>query len=102
MGLGPGDRGLLTPAALDALMGCDAVVGYDGYLGQVRDIVDGKDVVSMPLGMEMERAAKAAELARAGKSVAVVSSGDIGVYGMAGPGVRVSCRQRVGRQAAAG
>ena len=85
IGLGPGDRGLLTPAALDALMGCDAVVGYDGYLEQVRDIVDGKDVVSMPLGMEMERAAKAAELARAGKSVAVVSSGDIGVYGMAGP-----------------
>ena len=85
IGLGPGDRGLLTPAALDALMGCDAVVGYDGYLEQVRDIVDGKQVVSMPLGMEMERAAKAVELATSGTTVAVISSGDIGVYGMAGP-----------------
>ena len=85
VGLGPGDRMLLTPAALDALSRSEAIVGYDGYLEQVRDLVDGKDVVSMPLGKEMERAAKAAELARAGKSVAVISSGDIGVYGMAGP-----------------
>lgn len=85
VGLGPGDRALLTPAALDALTGCDVVVGYDGYLEQVRDLVNGKQVVSLPLGKEMERAGKAAELAYAGNSVAVISSGDIGVYGMAGP-----------------
>ena len=85
IGLGPGDRALLTPAALSALAHCDAVVGYGGYLDQVRDLVDGKDVISMPLGMEMERAAKASELAKAGLTVAVISSGDIGVYGMAGP-----------------
>ena len=85
IGLGPGDRALLTPAALDALARCDAVVGYDGYLEQVRDLAGGKQVVSMPLGKEMERAEKAVELANAGKAVAVVSSGDIGVYGMAGP-----------------
>ena len=85
IGLGPGDRTLLTPAALDALKCCDVVVGYDGYLEQVRDLVDGKQVVSMPLGKEMERAARAAELANEGLSVAVISSGDIGVYGMAGP-----------------
>ena len=85
IGLGPGDRTLLTPAASDAISGSDAIVGYDGYLDQVRDLTDGKQVVSMPLGMEMERAAKAAELASEGKSVVVISSGDIGVYGMAGP-----------------
>ena len=85
VGLGPGDRALLTPAALDALTRCDVVVGYDGYLEQVHDLVSGKQVVSLPLGKEMERAGKAAELACAGKSVAVISSGDIGVYGMAGP-----------------
>ena len=85
IGLGPGERALLTPAALDALNRCDAVVGYDGYLAQVRDLVSGKQVVSMPLGMEMERAAKAAELASEGLRVAVISSGDIGIYGMAGP-----------------
>ena len=85
IGLGPGDRGLMTPAAQEALYRCDSVVGYDGYLDQVRDLVDGKDVISLPLGREMERAARAAELASDGKSVAVISSGDIGVYGMAGP-----------------
>ena len=85
IGLGPGDRALLTPAAAGALERCDVVVGYDGYIEQVRDLVEGKQVVSMPLGKEMERAAKATELADAGKAVAVISSGDIGVYGMAGP-----------------
>ena len=76
---------------------CDVVVGYDGYIEQVRDLVEGKQVVSMPLGKEMERAAKAAELADAGKTVGVISSGDIGVYGMAGPVFRASCRKRLGR-----
>ena len=85
IGLGPGDRGLLTPDALDALGRCDAIIGYDGYMEQVRDLTDGKQVVSMPLGKEMERAAKACELAASGMSVAVISSGDAGVYGMAGP-----------------
>ena len=85
IGLGPGDRILLTPAALDAVQCSDAVVGYDGYLDQVRDMTGGKQIVSMPLGMEMERAAKAVELANEGKAVAMISSGDIGVYGMAGP-----------------
>ena len=85
IGLGPGDRTLMTASVLEALARCDAVVGYDGYLAQVRDLVDGKQVVSMPLGKEMERAVKAAELANEGLSVAVISSGDIGVYGMAGP-----------------
>ena len=86
IGMGPGDRALLTPAAAGALERCDVVVGYDGYIEQVRDLVEGKQVVSMPLGKEMERAAKAAELAEAlACRLAVISSGDIGVYGMAGP-----------------
>lgn len=85
IGLGPGDRTLLTPATLDAIYRSDAIVGYDGYLDQVRDLTDGKQIVSMPLGMEMERAAQAVKLASEGKAVAMISSGDIGVYGMAGP-----------------
>ena len=85
VGLGPGDRDLLSPAALKALSDCDAIIGYDGYLAQVGDLVSGKQVVSLPLGKEMERAGKAAELANEGLTIAVISSGDIGVYGMAGP-----------------
>ena len=85
IGLGPGDRSLMTAAAMEVLARCAAVVGYGGYLEQVCDLVEGKQVISLPLGKEMERAAKAVELAGEGLSVAVISSGDIGVYGMAGP-----------------
>ena len=85
VGLGPGDAGLLTPGALSALGDCDTVVGYGAYLDQIAGPVQGKDVVAMELGQELERAAKAVDLAYAGHKVAVVSSGDVGIYGMAGP-----------------
>jgi precorrin-3B C17-methyltransferase len=89
VGLGPGARQHLTPAALAAIGECDVVVGYRPYVEQVRDLLDGKEMVAMELTQEMERAARAVELAAAGRRVAVVSSGDIGVYGMAGPVFKV-------------
>ncbi len=89
VGLGPGKASLLTPGALSALGECDTVVGYRAYLEQVAELVQGKDVVAMELGQELERAAKAVDLAYAGHKVAVVSSGDAGIYGMAGPVFRV-------------
>jgi precorrin-3B C17-methyltransferase len=89
VGLGPGGRQHLTPAALSAIAECDVVVGYRPYVEQVRDLLDGKELVAMELTQEMERAARAVDLASAGRRVAVVSSGDIGVYGMAGPVFRV-------------
>jgi cobalt-precorrin 5A hydrolase/precorrin-3B C17-methyltransferase len=58
-------------------------------MDQIAALTEGKKVVSMELGQELERAAKAVELAYAGSTVAVVSSGDAGVYGMAGPVFRV-------------
>lgn len=85
IGIGPGDRTLLTPAALHALSQCDVVIGYNGYVEQIQDIIGDKDVIAMPLGAEMERAARAVEIAASGRCVAVVSSGDAGIYGMAGP-----------------
>jgi precorrin-3B C17-methyltransferase len=85
VGLGPGDSSLRTPLALAALQDCDVVVGYRGYIEQIGDLLWGKELVSMELGQELERAARAVELAYAGHTVAVVSSGDAGIYGMAGP-----------------
>ena len=85
IGLGPGDRNMLAPAAIEILSQCDVVIGYSGYVEQVSDIVQGKEIISMALGEEMPRAAKAVEIASSGKSVAVISSGDVGVYGMAAP-----------------
>lgn len=89
VGLGPGDPSLQTPAALAALQQSDVWVGYHGYIDQVTDLAQGKELVSMELGQELERAAKAVDLAYAGRTVAVISSGDAGIYGMAGPVFRV-------------
>ena len=85
MGLGPGDPGHLTGRAADALRQCDVVVGYRAYIAQAAGLLEGKELVAMELGQEMERAATAVELASAGRIVAVISSGDTGIYGMAGP-----------------
>ena len=85
VGLGPGDVIHQTPAAANALSECDVLVGYRGYIDQLSGSLAGKELVSMELGQEMERAARAVDLASEGRSVAVVSSGDAGIYGMAGP-----------------
>ena len=85
MGIGPGSLEHLTPAAQAALQDADSVVGYRLYIEQVRSLLPGKDLVAMELGQELERATKAVELAFSGHCVALVSSGDAGIYGMAGP-----------------
>ena len=89
IGIGPGDAKYLTPAASDALSESDVIVGFRAYIQQIEGLIVGKDVVSMELGQELERAAAAVDSAYAGKTVAVVSSGDAGIYGMSGPVFRV-------------
>ena len=85
VGLGPGELEYLTGAALAALEESDVVVGFRAYIEQAGDLLSGKELVSMELGQEIERASKAVELAYAGRVVSVVSSGDAGIYGMSGP-----------------
>ena len=93
VGLGPGDARHLTPAASAALAACDVVVGYRAYIEQIAEqsapLLQGKETVAMELGQELERAVTAVDLASEGRAVAVVSSGDAGIYGMAGPVFRV-------------
>jgi precorrin-3B C17-methyltransferase len=84
VGLGPGAPGLLAPDAAAAIDRAEVVVGYRGYLDQLGERLNGKHLVSRELGEEVERGADALRLAREGKTVAVVSSGDAGVYAMAG------------------
>jgi len=97
VGLGPGAPGLLTPAAAAAIDAADTVVGYHGYLELVADRLGGKTVVGSGLGMEVERAAAALDLAERGHTVALVSSGDAGIYGMGG----VACELAAGRDSPA-
>jgi precorrin-3B C17-methyltransferase len=84
VGLGPGDRAAMTGQALEALRQAEVVVGYDGYFTWIADLVEGKECLALPLTQETERARVAVERLRQGRVVCVISSGDPGVYGMAG------------------
>jgi precorrin-3B C17-methyltransferase len=84
VGLGPGSPGLLTPDAARAIASSDAVVGYRYYLDLIADRLAGKEVFGRELGEEVERGRLALELAQAGRTVALISSGDAGIYGMGG------------------
>src|SRR4051794_10157857 len=84
VGIGPGSPGLLTPDASAAIEAADVVVGYRGYLDLIADRLEGKTVVGRELGEEVERARTALAMAGQGRTVALVSSGDAGIYGMGG------------------
>jgi cobalt-precorrin 5A hydrolase/precorrin-3B C17-methyltransferase len=84
--LGPGDPSLLPGAARAALADAEVVVGLDQYVERVRAFLrPGTEVQASPIGDEVARAEGAVALAAAGRSVALVSGGDVGVYGMASP-----------------
>ncbi|PWR13864.1 precorrin-3B C(17)-methyltransferase [Micromonospora acroterricola] len=86
VGLGPGAADLRTPRAVAELRRAAVVVGLDQYLDQVRDVLrPGTRVLSSGLGAEEERARAAVAEAAAGRAVALVGSGDAGVYAMASP-----------------
>jgi precorrin-3B C17-methyltransferase len=75
----------MTVEALEALQQAEVIVGYSTYVKLVEPLLTGKKVISSGMKKEVDRARQALELAASGKHVAVISSGDPGVYGMAGP-----------------
>ena len=84
VGIGPGAEDHTTPAALAAIADAELVVGYTTYIRLVRHLVEGKEVIQTGMTEEIGRARAAVERARDGGRVALISSGDAGVYGMAG------------------
>lgn len=84
IGLGPGGGADLTGRARAALEGCDLIVGYTAYIELVKPDFPEKEVLSTGMRREVDRCRAAVEAALTGKNVAVVCSGDSGVYGMAG------------------
>lgn len=84
VGLGPGNEDRMTLEARNVLSRCDVIVGYDYYIGLIASIIEGKTVISTPMKREVERCEAAVESALNGHTVAMVCSGDAGVYGMAG------------------
>ncbi|MEA1921889.1 MAG: precorrin-3B C(17)-methyltransferase [Pseudomonadota bacterium] len=84
VGIGPGGLDLLAPRAREVLERVDVVVGYRPYLDLLGDLIVNKEVVSTGMRGEVARCQSAIAKARQGSMVAVVSSGDAGIYGMAG------------------
>ncbi|MEZ0089403.1 precorrin-3B C(17)-methyltransferase [Streptacidiphilus sp. EB129] len=86
VGLGPGARDLLTPRARTELRRASIIVGLDQYVDQIRDLLrPGTRIEETGLGAEEERARSAVRLAEQGHAVALIGSGDAGVYAMASP-----------------
>lgn len=91
VGLGPGARDLLTPRAAAELRRASVWVGLDQYVDQVRDLArPGTVMLETGLGKEEERAHSAVAQARLGHAVALIGSGDAGVYAMASPALEVA------------
>jgi precorrin-3B C17-methyltransferase/precorrin-6y C5,15-methyltransferase (decarboxylating) CbiE subunit/precorrin-6Y C5,15-methyltransferase (decarboxylating) CbiT subunit len=96
VGLGPGDARHRTPAATQAVRGADAVVGYGPYVDAARGLLRPDQlVVRSAMGSEAERAAHAVALAATGWRVALVSSGDPGVFAMASVTLEVAAERGV-------
>ena len=85
IGMGPGGADQLTPQARLALEESQVLCGYTTYLDLAREFQEGREIVSTPMTQELERCRLALERAAAGKTTAMICSGDAGVYGMAGP-----------------
>jgi len=85
VGFGPGSELHMSVRALQAIEESDVVIGYSTYIRLVKNLLDGKEVVRKGMTEEIDRCIQAYEHAQKGKTVALISSGDIGVYGMAGP-----------------
>ena len=90
VGIGPGDPAQMTPQAEAAIKRADVLCGYTVYLELLKDRYPDKETYTTPMTRELERCRWALDTARHGKTVAMLCSGDTGVYGMAGPVLELS------------
>ena len=84
VGFGPGGYEHMTAKAIDVIKNADVITGYTTYVEMLKKYFPDKEYVATPMTKEMDRCRMAVDLADEGKTVAMVSSGDSGIYGMAG------------------
>ncbi|MDA8429033.1 MAG: precorrin-3B C(17)-methyltransferase, partial [Geobacteraceae bacterium] len=84
VGTGPGSIKHLTAAAQDAIAASSTIVGYHYYIDLIQPLLEGKQIISTGMMQEIDRCRTAIQLAGKGETVALVSGGDAGIYGMAG------------------
>ena len=85
IGIGPGDRNMMTDEAYQAMDMSDVIVGYTVYVDLVKELFSEKEFFTTPMRQEIERCRACYDFAMQGKNVAFICSGDAGVYGMAAP-----------------
>ena len=83
VGIGPGNYENMTIKADRALQSCDVMIGYHVYVDLVKERYADKEFLTTPMTQETKRCQMAIDLAKQGKTVAMVCSGDSGIYGMA-------------------
>ncbi|MEG0969707.1 MAG: precorrin-3B C(17)-methyltransferase, partial [Acidaminococcaceae bacterium] len=84
VGLGPGGVEQMTTRAKETLANCDVIAGYHVYIDLIKDDYKDKEFLTTGMRKEVDRCRLAIDEALQGKTVAMISSGDAGVYGMAG------------------
>ena len=84
VGLGPGGKEMMTEEAICAIEKSDVICGYTVYVDLIKSMFPDKETFTTPMKKEIDRCKWALETAQSGKTVAMVCSGDSGVYGMAG------------------
>lgn len=95
IGIGPGSQAMMTFEALEAIQDAEVIVGYKTYTHLVKALTVGKEVIKTGMCKEIERCLAAIELAQTGKKVALISSGDAGIYGMAGLVLELVTKQNI-------
>lgn len=85
VGIGPGGKEHMTLKALETIKNCDVIVGYTYYIELIKDLIEDKRVIKTGMKGEVERCKMAVEEAGKGYNTCIISTGDSGLYGMAGP-----------------
>ena len=96
VGIGPGGPADRTRRAEEAIAASSVLAGYSKYLQAVEDLSAGKELISSGMKQEVDRCRRALERAREGRVVSLISSGDAGIYGMAGLAIELSHAQGLG------
>ena len=84
VGIGPGKKANMTFKAYEAMKNSDVIVGYKTYTDLIKEYFPNIEIKSSGMMKEVDRCIEVLKLAKTGKNVALISSGDAGVYGMAG------------------
>ena len=84
VGFGPGGLEYMTQKCIDVIKSVDVITGYTTYVDIMKQYFPDKEYIASPMMKEIDRCRMAIELAESGKTVAMISSGDSGIYGMAG------------------